>query len=68
MSCRFSIARRPSLADLLTAPEAAELYRDLVAADRYQDFRWFALSQGVPEERVDELWRHLGAVGASRGF
>ncbi|OGL00065.1 MAG: hypothetical protein A3I14_00825 [Candidatus Rokubacteria bacterium RIFCSPLOWO2_02_FULL_73_56] len=66
MSCRFSISGRPSVADLITAPEAAELYRDLVTAGRYHDFRWFALSQGVPEERVEELWRYLGPADALR--
>jgi hypothetical protein len=33
--------------------------RDLAAAGRRDDFRWFARSQGVPDERLDELWRHL---------
>jgi len=61
MSCRFSISSRPSAAELIATPEASELYRDLVAADRYHDFRWFALSQGVPEDRVDELWRYVSA-------
>ena len=65
MSCRFSVSGRPSVTDLITAPEAAELYRDLVALGRYQDFRWFALSQGVPEERVEELWHYLGTAAGS---
>jgi hypothetical protein len=58
VSCR-ALSPRPRVADLLTGTEAAELARDLAAADRRDDFRWFARSQGVPDERLDELWRHL---------
>ncbi len=58
MSCRLSVSPRRRVAELVTA-EAAELYRDLVRADRRDDFRWLARSQGVPAERIDELWIFL---------
>jgi hypothetical protein len=63
MSCHFSIsgAGRRSVANLIGGGEVAELYRDLVRADRHDDFRWLALSQGVPPERIEDLWRFLGA-------
>ncbi len=63
MSCRFSVSGpgRWRVADFLGGAEVAELYRDLVDDDRPDDFRWLALSQGVPPERVDELWRFLCA-------
>lgn len=61
MSCRFSVsgAGRRRVADLIGGAEVGELYRDLVRADRRDDFRWLALSQGVPPERIEELWRFL---------
>jgi hypothetical protein len=67
MSCRFSIsgAGRWRAADLISGTEVAELYRDLADADRRDDFRWLALSQGVPPERVDDLWRFLRAARRS---
>jgi len=46
---------------LLGEADAAEVFRNLAEAGRGEDFRWFALSQGVPSERVDELWRYLHA-------
>lgn len=58
VSCR-ALSPHPRVADLLTGTEAAELARDLATAGRRDDFRWFARSQGVPDERLDELWRHL---------
>ena len=58
VSCR-ALSPRPRVADLLAGTEAAELARDLAAAGRRDDFRWFVRSQGVPNERLDELWRHL---------
>ncbi len=61
MSCRFSVsgASRWRVADLIGGADVGELYRDLVDADRRDDFRWLALSQGVPPERIEELWRFL---------
>ena len=61
MSCRFNLSGRESVAALIGA-EVVDLYRDLAIADRQDDFRWLALSQGVPVERVEELWRFLRAV------
>lgn len=63
MSCRFSVSRSGGAraADLLGGADAAELFQDLADAGRGEDFRWFALSQGVPPERVEELWRYLYA-------
>ena len=58
MSCRFSLSGRESIAALIGV-EVVDLCRDLAIADRQDDFRWLALSQGVPAERVDELWRYL---------
>jgi hypothetical protein len=63
MSCRFSVSGPRRVADLI-GPDVAELYHDLVRMDRRDDFRWLALSQGVPAERVDELWRFLRAPAA----
>jgi hypothetical protein len=62
MSCRFSVSGRRSVAALLGESEVADLYDDLADADRYLDFRWLALSQGVPVERIEELWRFLRAA------
>lgn len=45
----------------------AAVYGELARAGRREDFRWFALSQGVAREMVDELWRDTRLmVGAER--
>ena len=62
MSCHFSISPPRRVADLISGAEVAELYRDLAEADQRDDFRWLALSQGVPANRLDELWRFLRAA------
>lgn len=48
-----------AIADLISGSEVADLYRGFAAADRRDDFRWLALSRGVPVERIDDLWRLL---------
>jgi hypothetical protein len=58
MSCRLSVSPPRRVAELVRA-EVADLYRDLVRAGRRDDFRWLARSQGVPAERIDELWVFL---------
>ncbi len=58
MSCRFSLSPPRRVADLINGADA-DLYRDLADTDRRDDFRWLALSQGVPAERIEELWRFL---------
>ena len=57
VSCHLSL--RPPVAHLLAACDVHDMAHDLAAAGRRDDFRWFARSQGVPDERLDELWRHL---------
>lgn len=53
MSCRWLCGRaRPPV----PPPEEAAAYVDLARAGRREDFRWLALSQGVPAEAVDDLW------------
>ncbi len=64
MSCHFSISKPRRVTDLLGGPDVAELYRDLVRLERREDFRWLALSQGVPAERIDELWRFVRTTRA----
>jgi hypothetical protein len=35
------------------------IYRELVEAGRWDDFRWLARSQGLTPERIVELWERL---------
>jgi hypothetical protein len=55
----------------LSPTESAEIYLELARAGRREDFRWFALSQGVGLERVDKLWQEtreiVGAGGTRTG-
>jgi hypothetical protein len=45
----------------------AEIYLELARAGRRDDFRWFALSQGVAVEMVEDLWRDTRAVVGAAG-
>ncbi len=61
MTCRWTLNLR-GLADAwLDAPGALALYLELARQGREDDFRWFARSQGVPEDRLEPLWSGLRA-------
>lgn len=66
MSCHWS---RSGLGGSREAERggSAEIYFELARAGRFEDFRWFALSQGVALEVVEELWRDTREVVGAAG-
>lgn len=57
MSCRA--ASGGLRLDVVETGPLAEVYVDLVRADRRDDFRWLARSQGLAASRAEELWALL---------
>ena len=57
MTCRWLRGREASLGPV--TGEAMTAYLELARASREADFRWLALSQGVPPGEVEALWRRV---------
>jgi hypothetical protein len=70
MSCRWTLDLRGWPDTWLDASGAAVVFLDLAGAGRKEDFCWLARSHGVPDERLDALWRgalaRLGRASRSR--
>lgn len=62
MSCHW--VRQGSGAESAGAGDVIAAYLDLARTGRKEEFRWLALSQGVPPADVEELWqRTLARLG-----
>jgi hypothetical protein len=61
MSCR---ARRVFSVDAAAIEALARSgpYLELARTGRRDDFAWLAQSQGVPADKIDELWRAVLAM------
>ncbi len=64
MSCRWTRTSAAGDTDHhLDGSDAAAIYRELARGWRWEEFRWFARSQGVPYENIERMWS--AAVAAS---
>jgi hypothetical protein len=59
MTCRWTLNLGGRAEAAANAVDGLALYLELAREGREDEFRWFARSQGVPEERVDGLWRAI---------
>lgn len=60
MSCRWARQADPGSSAWLD-PAAASAYLDLARTGRRDDFRWLALSHGMPPAEVEGFWRRTVA-------
>lgn len=65
MSCRWRCAtasRAVGAADVDPGgSDTVATYLDLARAGRKDDFQWFGRSQGLPDDKIEELWRVIVA-------
>lgn len=59
MSCRWTLNVGGLPDTWLDTSGGLAVYVDLAREGRKDEFRWFARSQGVPDERVEALWRSV---------